>query len=584
MPSAADATARVASTNGTEPATPSAHSRAGTVGTWADERLGLAKFNRRIFSLRKVFPDHWSFLFGELALWSFTVLLVTGIFLTFWFDPSMAETRYQGSYEPLRGIEMSRAFASTLEISFDVRGGLLIRQIHHWSAHIFIAAMLIHLVRHALTGSFRKPREVNWVVGCTMLLLGTLEGFFGYSLPDDLLSGTGLRALDGFLKATPVVGTYLSFLTFGGEFPGDAIISRLYIFHVLLIPGLLLALVAVHLILVVYHKHTQWPGPGRTNGNVVGYPFFPVYMAKAGGFFLIVFGVLTVLGALVSINPVWKYGPYDPSKITAGVQPDWYMGWPDGLLRIMPGLETHLFGEYTISWNILLPILVAPPALLLVVTMLPFVEAWVTGDKQEHHLLQRPRDAATRTAFVVSLMTFYGIAWAAGGNDIIAIKLHLSINEITYALRVLIVVGPPIAFAITKRWCIALQRADRDRLVHGVETGVIVRSPSGGYSEAHRPLPRDRAYILTAHGRPKPIDPPPKTDLHGIPRRGHPTDRLRHRLSELMFADNVDEPAAEEVLAARRHPEGDDREPAEHTVGSREAGERHAHPHLEDEC
>lgn len=501
MPDAADALASVASTNGTEPATPGAPSRGGTVATWADDRLGLAKVNRSLFSLRKVFPDHWSFLLGEIALWSFTVLLVTGIFLTLWFDPSMAETRYEGSYDQLRGVEMSRAFASTLEISFDVRGGLLIRQIHHWAAHIFIAAMLIHLLRHALTGSYRKPRELNWVIGCLMLLLGTLEGFFGYSLPDDLLSGTGLRALDGFLKATPVVGSYLSFFVFGGEFPGDAVVPRLYLFHILLIPGLLLALVALHLTLVVYHKHTHWAGPGRTNDNVVGYPFFPVYMAKAGGFFLIVFGVLALLGGLLSINPVWKYGPYDPSKITAGVQPDWYLGWPDGLLRIIPAWETHLLGEYTVSWNIILPILVAPPVALMVLMAMPFVEQWITGDKREHHLLQRPRNAPTRTAFMAALVTFYGVAWTAGGNDIIALKLHLSINQITSALRVLIVAAPVTAFIVTRRWCISLQRADRERLVHGDETGVVVRSPDGGYTEKHRPLPAGTAYTLAASGR-----------------------------------------------------------------------------------
>ncbi|MDP3895023.1 cytochrome bc complex cytochrome b subunit, partial [Nocardioides sp.] len=533
MSEATDAVTRVASTNGDEPAIPSAPSRGGVVATWADDRLGLAKVNRRLFSLRKVFPDHWSFMLGEIALWSFVVLIITGIFLTFWFDPSMAGTRYQGSYDPLRGLETSRAFASTLEISFDVRGGLLIRQMHHWAAHIFIAAMLIHLLRHALTGSYRKPRDVNWVIGCLLLLLGTLEGFFGYSLPDDLLSGTGLRAFDGFLKATPVVGSSLSFLTFGGEFPGDAIIPRLYTFHILLIPGLLLALVALHLILVVYHKHTHWPGPGKSNDNVVGYPFFPVYVAKAGGFFLIIFGVIALLGGLLSINPLWKYGPYDPSRITAGVQPDWYMGWPDGLLRIIPGWETHLLG-YTIPWNIILPILVAPPVILMVLMAMPFVERWVTGDNREHHLLQRPRNAPTRTAFMAALVTFYGVALAAGGNDIIALKFHLSLNQITYAFRVLIFAGPVIAFIITRRWCISLQRSDRERLIHGSETGVVERSPEGGYTEKHQPLPVDKAYTLTAHEREEPIGPARRDDAHGVRQRGYPIRWLRQKLSQAM--------------------------------------------------
>jgi ubiquinol-cytochrome c reductase cytochrome b subunit len=461
-------------------------SRTGKVAGWADERLGLAKINRYV-SLRKVFPDHWSFLLGEIALWSFVVLLVTGVLLTLWFDPSMADVTYEGSYAQLRGIHMSAAYESTLHLSFDVRGGLLLRQMHHWAAHIFIAAMMVHLLRHLLTGSFRKPRDVNWMIGATMLLLGTLEGFAGYSLPDDLLSGTGLRAADGFVKATPVVGSYLSMALFGGEFPGDAVISRLYILHVLLIPGLLIALVTAHLILVVYHKHTQWPGPGRSEKNVVGYPFLPVYVSKATGFFFMVFGTIGLMGAMLSINPVWKYGPYDPTKITSGVQPDWYLGFADGLLRIIPAWETHLWG-HTVSWNIILPVLVTPVALWVMLIVLPFVERRFTRDDREHHLLQRPREAPNRTAFVVGLMTFYGISWAAGGNDIIAIKLHLSINQITYAFRLLVLVGPVIAFMVTKRWCLSLQLHDREQLLHGRETGVIVRSPEGGYTEKHLPV------------------------------------------------------------------------------------------------
>ena len=390
--------------------------------------------------------------------------------------------------------------ASTLNISFDVRGGLLMRQMHHWAAMLFIAAMMVHLLRVSFTGAFRKPRELNWVIGCLLLLLGTLEGFTGYSLPDDLLSGTGVRAADGFIKATPVLGSYMSFFLFGGEFPGDAIIPRLYIVHVLLIPGLLLGLIAAHMLLLVYHKHTQWPGPGRTEENVVGFPMLPVYAAKAGGFFFIVFGVTALMGGLLSINPVWKFGPYDPTKVTAGSQPDWYMGWPDGLLRIMPGWESVIFG-YTISWNVMIPILIVPPLMLVILMLLPFIEAWITGDKREHHLLQRPRNAPTRTAVMVSLMTFYGLAWAAGGNDIIAIKFHASINQITYFMRVMIFVGPAIAFFVTRRWCISLQRHDNEKLLHGYETGIIMRSPDGGYSERHLPISDTAAYTLTARDR-----------------------------------------------------------------------------------
>ncbi len=547
----------LANTNATEPAIARRGGPAARTAQWADERVGIAGALKK--NIRKVFPDHWSFMLGEIALWSFVVLLVTGVFLTLWFTPSMGEVEYQGSYQQLRGVEMSEAFASSLRLSFDIRGGLLMRQMHHWAAMLFIASMMIHLLRVAFTGAYRKPREINWVIGCLLLLLGTLEGFTGYSLPDDLLSGTGVRAADGFVKSMPVVGTYISFFLFGGEFPGELIIPRLYTIHVLLIPGLLLALIAAHMLLLVYHKHTQWPGPGRTNNNVVGYPMLPVYAAKAGGFFFIVFGVTALMGGLLTINPVWKFGPYDPSKVTAGSQPDWYMGWPDGALRIMPGWETHAFG-HTLSWNVLLPIIVLPGAAFTLLLLLPFIEAWITGDKREHHLLERPRNNPTRTGFIVALMTFYGLLWAAGGNDIIAIKLHLSINQITYFMRVAVFVGPVIAFFLTRRWCISLQRHDSEKLLHGYETGVIMRSAEGAYSERHAPLPERTAYTLTARDRNETYSPEGDADPNGVEAPGAGRkQRTRARLSKLMYADNIQKPTAEELEEARHHLEhGDD--------------------------
>jgi len=545
-------TSKVATSNATTAATAKKPGRAGAAANWADERLGLATAGKK--QLRKVFPDHWSFMLGEIALWSFVVLLLTGTFLTLWFRPSMAEVTYMGSYDQFRGIHMSEAYASSLDISFDVRGGLLMRQMHHWSAMLFIAAMMVHMMRVFFTGAFRKPRELNWVIGCLLLLLGTLEGFTGYSLPDDLLSGTGIRAADGFMKSMPVVGTYMSFFLFGGEFPGDSIIPRLYTVHVLLIPGVLLALIAAHMLLLVYHKHTQWPGPGRTEQNVVGYPLLPVYMAKAGGFFFIVFGVTALMGALLSINPVWKYGPYDPSKVTAGSQPDWYMGWPDGALRIMPGWESNL-GPFTLSWNVFLPIIVLPGLAFTILLMLPFVEAWITGDKRDHHLLQRPRNAPTRTAIFVALMTFYGLMWAAGGNDILAILFDLSINQITYFMRVAVFVGPVIAFFITRRWCISLQRSDSEQLLHGYETGIIMRSADGGYSERHLPVNEDRAFVLTSRDRDEPYTSGGETDENGVVAPGSRIERVRAGLSSKWYAHNVQKPTQAELEEGHHHAE-----------------------------
>jgi len=548
-------TSKVANTNATTPVKASKPNPIGAAAGWADDRLGLATLLKK--QVRKVFPDHWSFMLGEIALWSFVVLLLTGVFLSLWFVPSMGETTYEGSYDQLRGIQMSDAYASTLKISFDIRGGLLVRQMHHWAAMLFIAAMFVHLMRVFLTGAFRKPRELNWVIGGTMLLLAILEGFAGYSLPDDLLSGTGMRIADGIVKATPVLGTYMSFFMFGGEFPGTEIIPRLYIAHVLLIPGLLLALVGAHLLLLVYHKHTQWPGPGRTEQYVVGYPLLPIYAAKAGGFFFIVFGVTALMGALLTINPVWKFGPYDPSKVTAGSQPDWYMGIAEGALRIMPGWETQIWGV-TFSWNVMIPGQIVPFLLFGAVLAWPFLEAWVTGDKRDHHTLQRPRNAPTRTAFMVGAMTQYGLLWAAGGNDILATQLNLSLNHITYFMRVMVFVGPVIAFWITRRWCISLQRHDSDMLLHGYESGIIMRSAEGGYSERHLPISEDRSYTLTARQRDEVFTPGSGVDANGVAQHGGigaRLDKLRGRLSEGMFADNVQKPTREELEEARHHAE-----------------------------
>jgi ubiquinol-cytochrome c reductase cytochrome b subunit len=478
---------------------------AGNVAGYVDDRTGAAKWMKK--NLTKVFPDHWSFLLGEIALYSFIILLLSGTFLTFWFDPSMKEVVYNGSYEPLQGIKMSAAYASTLDISFEVRGGLLMRQIHHWAALIFMVGIVVHLMRVFFTGAFRKPREFNWIIGVGLLTLGIVEGFLGYSLPDDLLSGTGIRIAEAIIQALPVVGSYLSYFAFGGAFPGELFISRIYTVHILLLPGIFLALITVHLMLVWYQKHTQFPGPGRTENNVVGYPLMPVYMAKAGGFFFIVFGVTAFLGAVASINPVWLYGPYTPGQVSAGSQPDWYMGWLDGLVRMAPPLETYFFG-YTISWNILIPGLILPGIMFTGLALYPFIESWATGDKREHHLLDRPRNAPNRTAIGAMALTFTLVSLINGGNDLIAVTFDLTINQMMWFSRIAIIVLPPIAFVVTKRLCLSLQRADRDLVLHGRETGRLVRMPNGEFIEVHEPISAEKAWLLTSHEQLAPLELP----------------------------------------------------------------------------
>src|SRR3954471_6725421 len=315
------------------------------VGKGLDDRFQAATPLRGL--LNKVFPDHWSFLLGEIALFSFIILLLTGTFLTLFFDPSMKEIPYQGAYPALRGTEMSAAYASSLRLSFEVRGGLFMRQMHHWAALLFMASIVVHMARIFFTGAFRKPRETNWVIGIVLFLLGFLAGFTGYSLPDDGLSGTGLRIASGIMLSIPVAGTWLSASVFGGEFPGHLIIGRFYILHVLLIPGGLLALISVHLGLVFKQKHTQWPGPMRTNTNVVGERMFPRYALKQGGFFMAVFATIALMSGLFQINPIWLFGPYRASEVSSASQPDWYVMFMDGLVRLMPAWQIYI-GDYSI--------------------------------------------------------------------------------------------------------------------------------------------------------------------------------------------------------------------------------------------
>ena len=515
---------------------------AGNVASYIDDRTGAAGWAKK--NLTKVFPDHWSFMLGEIALYSFIILLLSGTFLTFWFDPSQQEVVYNGAYAPLSHVSMSASYASTLHISFDVRGGLLMRQIHHWAALIFMAAIVVHLLRVFFTGAFRKPREANWLIGIGLLTLGIVEGFLGYSLPDDLLSGTGIRIAEAIIQAIPVVGSYLSFFAFGGAFPGHVFIPRIYIVHVLLLPGIFLALITVHLMLVWYQKHTQYPGPGRKESNVVGYPLMPVYMAKAGGFFFIVFGVTAFLGAVASINPIWLYGPYTPGQISAGSQPDWYMGWLDGLVRMAPPLETHAFG-HTISWNILIPGLIIPGILFTGMALYPFIESWISGDTREHHLLDRPRNVPNRTALGAMSLSFMIIALANGGNDIIATHFHLTINGIMWFTRFGLFIVPPIVFIITKRICLSLQRADREIVLHGRETGRLVMTPEGEFIEVHEALSADKKWTLTQHEQPAALTAP-TVDANGTAAKGGLKNKLRARMS-VANAEQVPAPTAADL-------------------------------------
>ncbi|MEV1290330.1 cytochrome bc complex cytochrome b subunit [Micromonospora sp. NPDC049679] len=406
-----------------------------------DERLGTTPIART--ATAKVFPDHWSFMLGEIALYCFTALVLTGVYLTLFFEPSTAQTTYSGSFAPLRGEPVSAAYASTVALSFDVRAGLLIRQTHHWAALLFVGAIVLHLMRIFFTGAFRKPRELNWLVGVTMLALALANGFTGYSLPDDLLSGVGLRIIYSVVQSVPLVGAELAFLAFGGEFPAAPTIPRMFITHVLLVPGALATLIALHLAMVIRQKHSQFAGPGRTEQNVVGSRFWPSYTVRTLALFAWILAVLFGLGGLVQINPVWIYGPFDPAQATSPAQPDWYVLWGDGALRLFPPIEFRVFGY-------LVPGPFLPGAALGGLTFLalyawPFLEARRARDPRPHQLLGRPRDHPLRLGVGVGALTFFTLLTVTAADDIIARLLRIPVTGLLAALQVLVLTVPWLA-------------------------------------------------------------------------------------------------------------------------------------------
>ncbi|AEX42307.1 cytochrome bc complex cytochrome b subunit [Corynebacterium diphtheriae bv. mitis] len=515
------------------------------IGNNIDSRYTAASGIRR--QINKVFPTHWSFMLGEIALYSFIILLLTGVYLTLFFDPSITKVIYDGAYLPLNGVEMSRAYETALNLSFEVRGGLFIRQMHHWAALTFMVSMTVHMLRIFFTGAFRRPREANWIIGCVLLFLGMAEGFMGYSLPDDLLSGVGLRIMSAIILALPIIGTWLHWLIFGGDFPSDLMLDRFYIAHVLIIPGIILGLIAAHLALVWYQKHTQFPGAGRTENNVVGVRILPVFILETSSFGLVTFGVLALLAGLTSINAIWNLGPYNPSQVSAGSQPDIYMLWTDGAARVMPAWELYI-GNYTIPGAFWVALLCGVLVALLV--GYPFIEKKITGDDAHHNLLQRPRDVPVRTSLGVMAIVFYFLLTLSGGNDLFAYHFEVSLNAMTWVGRIGLIVLPPLAYFITYRICLGLQRSDREVLEHGIETGVIKIMPNGAFVEVHQPLgPVDE------HGHPVPLPyagaPVPKqlNDLGfgGEPGRGGyftpDNDSLAAKYAEIEHENHLEEMA-----------------------------------------
>jgi ubiquinol-cytochrome c reductase cytochrome b subunit len=436
-----------------------------------DERLGSQDYLQR--ALDHIFPDNWSFMLGEIALYCFVILVVTGIWLAFFFDPSDSIVVYHGQYGPLQGQTMSLAYQSTVHISLAVRSGLLIRQIHHWTADLFIAAIVCHLARIFFTGAFRKPRDINWIVGVTLLLLAIFNGFTGYSLPDDLMSGLGLRIAYSIALSVPVIGNWLAYLFFGGQFPSSELTHRLYLLHVFVVPLLIFGLLGAHLALIWRQKHTQFGGAGRSEKRVVGSQLYPTYAFRSVALLAFVGGTVALLGGLVQTNPIWEYGPYHPYLASSFAQPDWYTGWLEGALRLMPPWRLHLWG-WTVS-EVFWPAVVLPLTTFLLLWSYPFLERWWTGDRLYHNLLDRPRDRTGRTAIGVAAFTFYAVLTVAGAQDVLGFYLDMQQAPVTYALRGILIGVPLVTGVLAWRLCRDLRGVPSEpvELPHGPADSAI---------------------------------------------------------------------------------------------------------------
>jgi ubiquinol-cytochrome c reductase cytochrome b subunit len=445
---------------------------------FVDDRLGAARAMKK--ALRYVFPDHWSFMLGEIALYCFAILVATGVFLALFYSPSDTETVYRGVYAPLQGTQMSEAYRSVVDLSFDVPAGLLIRQVHHWAADVFVAAIVVHMLRVFFTAAFRKPRDLNYLVGVTMLALALLEGFLGYSLVDDLLSGMGLVIAYSVAMSIPFVGDRVAVLLWGGPWPGaPELWPRMFIAHVFVLPAVIGGLIALHLAMIVRHHHSQFRGPMRTEENVVGTPLWSAYALRSLGLLAAVAAVLVLLGGLVQINPIWEWGPYHTALATNGAQPDWYLGWLIGGLRLVPGFDIHVFG-YTLIANPFWGGILFPGVVFAILYAWPWLDRRRERDRSHHQLLDLPRDNPRRTALGAALFAWVAIVFFVGSFDRIYELLGIPYQGQIWFWRFGILVLPVLVYFATRRVCTELPRAHA-RVTRGWYGEAVRRTPAGGF-------------------------------------------------------------------------------------------------------
>jgi ubiquinol-cytochrome c reductase cytochrome b subunit len=414
-----------------------------------DRRTGLRSVVRK--TADKVFPGHWSFLLGEVALITFGILVVTGIVLALFYRPFIDPVAYSGSAELYQGRTVPAVFGSILRLTHDIPGGLLLRRIHRAASHLFVAAVIAHMLRILLTGAFRRPREINHVVGVALLGVVVAQGYIGHNLPWDALAGTSLRIAYTFIASIPWVGPQIAVAAFGGQFPSAELIPRLHLLHVFVLPALIAGLIGLHMLILVRQSHTQRPRSDIDDARtVVGERVWPAQTAKTTSLALGVTAILAASAVLVPWADVDLHGPYAVGQTTNAAQPDWFLFWVEGGLRLYPGLDIPLPGG-AMSGPFVVGV-VLPLLLVVLLALYPWIERRLIHDDGPgtHHGLQHPMDVPVRAGLVAGIMTMLTVLTVAAGNDVVARLIGAPTEAVVIALRVLLLVLPPlVGFAVT---------------------------------------------------------------------------------------------------------------------------------------
>ncbi len=425
---------------------------------FVDERLGAARGLR--FLMDYVFPDHWSFLLGEIALYSFVVLIATGTFLALFFNADTTQVVYHGA-TGRSTVRTSRALTPRrLHISFDVSGGLLIRQAHHWAALVFVAAITLHLLRIVFTGAFRKPRDINYFIGVTLLGARDPRGVRRLLAARRPALWDGTRDRLGGRDVDPLDRRPARHRSVGRAVPG---VERVRV-------------AAVHRARV---RHPR--DPRRADRRAPGDHHAPAPLAvprtrpprgqrgrhsDVAGLRAALTrpvrrrrGVLVLMGGLIQINPVWLWGPYHPYIGTNGAQPDWYLGWLIGALRIMPNLEIHLFG-HTLVPNPFFGGVLFPAIVFGLLYALPWLDRRFVSTATAAATTCSSARATTRarSALAAAVLSAVAVVFAAGSADRLFFQFGFGYEGAIWFFRGAFLVVPVVVYMLTKRVCVELAR------------------------------------------------------------------------------------------------------------------------------